>query len=112
MRKKAKSKRKGVSEDGVEFTAAPGQAAGTVVSTKGQVILPKAIRDRKGWGPGTKLVVEETAQGVVLRSQKPFPPTRLEDVVGSLKYDGPPKTIEEMNAAVLEEAAERHRRIK
>jgi AbrB family looped-hinge helix DNA binding protein len=29
----------------------------TTVSTKGQVILPKAIRQRKHWEPGTRLVV-------------------------------------------------------
>jgi AbrB family looped-hinge helix DNA binding protein len=43
--------------------------ATTVVSTKGQVILPKAIRDSKGWGPGKELVVEETQEGVLLRRQ-------------------------------------------
>jgi AbrB family looped-hinge helix DNA binding protein len=31
------------------------------VSTKGQVILPKAIRNQRQWGAGTKLIVEETA---------------------------------------------------
>ena len=30
----------------------------TTISTKGQVILPKAIRDRRLWKPGTKLTVE------------------------------------------------------
>ncbi len=29
-----------------------------------------------------------------------FPPSRLEDVAGRLHYQGPPKTTEEMNAAV------------
>ena len=24
----------------------------TKLSTKGQVVLPKAIRDKRGWGPG------------------------------------------------------------
>ncbi|WP_398473141.1 AbrB/MazE/SpoVT family DNA-binding domain-containing protein, partial [Tardiphaga sp.] len=30
----------------------------TLVSTKGQVILPKAIRDQRNWSPGTRLTVE------------------------------------------------------
>ncbi|MEO5755870.1 MAG: AbrB/MazE/SpoVT family DNA-binding domain-containing protein, partial [Mesorhizobium sp.] len=29
----------------------------TIVSTKGQVILPSAIRKRRDWGAGTRLLV-------------------------------------------------------
>ena len=36
----------------------------TTVSIKGQIILPKAIRQRRNWAPGTRLVVEETPNGV------------------------------------------------
>ena len=39
----------------------------TVVSTKGQVILPKAIRQQRRWEAGTRLVVEDTPDGVLLR---------------------------------------------
>ena len=46
--------------------------ATTVVSTKGQVILPKPIRDSKGWGAGKELIVEETREGVLLRAAQPF----------------------------------------
>ena len=52
----------------------------TTVSTKGQVILPKAIRERRHWAAGTQLIVEETADGVLLRSAPLFAPTRPEDV--------------------------------
>ena len=34
---------------------AAAKAAMTTLSTKGQVILPKAIRDEKHWAPGVKL---------------------------------------------------------
>ena len=77
----------------------------TTVSTKGQVVLPKALRDRHGWGPGTRLVVEDTPQGVVLRPERLFPETRIEDIYGMLKWDGPPVSIEDMDAAVLEAVA-------
>ena len=60
------------------------KTAKTVVSTKGQVILPKAIRESKGWGAGKELVVEETREGVLLRAARPFAPTKFEDVRGSL----------------------------
>lgn len=81
----------------------------TTISTKGQVILPKAIRDRRLWKPGTKLTVEETPDGVLLRASPIFPPTRIEDVSGSLRYDGPTVSLEEMDAAVMEEAKRRAR---
>ena len=83
----------------------------TVVSTKGQVILPKAIRQSQNWPPGTKLVVEETYEGVLLRAEPLFRPTTVEEVSGMLKWDGPAFTIEEMDEAVLQTAAEEDARI-
>jgi AbrB family looped-hinge helix DNA binding protein len=88
---------------------APLKTPTTRVSTKGQVILPKEIRDLRRWPPGTKLTVENTAEGVLLKAAPLFPPTRAEDVGGMLKYSGPPLTIEEMDAAVAAEAR-RHAR--
>lgn len=82
----------------------------TTVSTKGQVILPHAIRRKRHWGPGTKLIVEDTPEGVLLKAVPLFPPTRIEDVFGFLKYEGPAKTIEEMDAAIEAEVRERHAR--
>jgi AbrB family looped-hinge helix DNA binding protein len=82
----------------------------TTVSTKGQVILPKQIREHRKWDAGTELVVEETADGVLLKPASVFPPTRSEDVYGSLKYHGKPKTIEEMNAGIVAEVKRRHAR--
>lgn len=82
----------------------------TIVSTKGQVILPKAVRDHLRWPPGTKLVVEETGTGVLLRAAPIFPPTRPEDVFGSLRSNIKPKTLAEMDEAVLAEAASRYAR--
>jgi AbrB family looped-hinge helix DNA binding protein len=82
----------------------------TTLSTKGQVILPKAIRDRRNWSPGARLTIEETEDGVILRSTPLFPPTRLEDVFGMVKTTGPAKTIEEMDAGILAEARRRHER--
>ena len=80
----------------------------TVVSTKGQVILPKAIRDQRQWPAGTRLVVEDTTLGVLLRPY-PFAPTTLEQVAGCLKWDGPPISIEEMDAAIVAESKRRAR---
>lgn len=82
----------------------------TTVSTKGQVILPKAIRERRKWAAGTRLVVEETADGVLLKPAPLFKPTRHEDVAGMLAYKGRPKTIEEMDAGIEAEVRRRHAR--
>ena len=82
----------------------------TTVSTKGQVILPKAIRERRNWSAGTRLVVEETPDGVLLKPAPVFAPRRPEDVAGMLAYRGPPKTIEEMDAAITAEVRRRHAR--
>jgi AbrB family looped-hinge helix DNA binding protein len=78
------------------------------LSTKGQVVLPKSIRDRKHWGPGASLIVEETPEGVLLKEAPLFAPTQIEDVFGMLRHSGRPLTIEEMDASVLAEARRRH----
>jgi AbrB family looped-hinge helix DNA binding protein len=80
----------------------------TTVSTKGQVILPKAIREHRQWKAGTRLEVEDTADGVLLRAAPAFAPTHPEDVFGSLPYKGTPKTLEEMDAGIAAEAKRRH----
>lgn len=83
----------------------------TTVSTKGQVILPKAIRERRGWKAGTRLVVEETEEGLLLKEKPLFAPTRPEDVRGMLHRPGMrANTIEEMDAAVEEMFRERYGR--
>jgi AbrB family looped-hinge helix DNA binding protein len=79
----------------------------TTVSTRGQVILPSTIRQGRDWRAGTRLVVEDTADGVLLRAAPIFPATRPSDVFGSLRSDGPPLTLEEMDAAVAAEARRR-----
>ena len=77
--------------------------AKTRLSSKGQVIIPKTVRDRQGWRPGVELEVEDREDLVVPRSATPFPPTTFEQVRGCLKYHGPPATIEEMDEAVAED---------
>ena len=80
----------------------------TTVSTKGQVILPKAIRRALRWEAGTRLVVENTPEGVLLKPEPAFAETRPEDVFGCLAYDGAPKSLSDMQAGVLAESKRRH----
>ncbi len=80
------------------------------LSTKGQLILPKSIRQRLRWNAGTRLVVEDTAEGVLLKAAPVFDPAVPDEVFGSLNVSGPPKTLEEMDAGILAEAKRRHAR--
>jgi len=84
--------------------------ATTKLSTKGQIVLPKEIRSSHAWGPGTEFTVEETRDGVLLRPARRFPPTKVEDVAGCLKWRGKAKTIEEMDASIRNGVRRRHAR--
>lgn len=80
----------------------------TTVSTKGQVVLPKAIRRALRWEAGMRLVVENTPDGVLLKALPAFAETRPEDVFGRLPHKGAPKSLADMEAGVLAEAKRRH----
>ena len=80
----------------------------TTVSTKGQVILPSGIRRALRWGPGTRLAVETTSGGVLLKPAPGFPETRPDDVFGRLRCSGPPRSLSEMEAGIVAEARRRH----
>ena len=49
----------------------------TKVSDKGQVVIPKEVRDRLMMGPGTKLIVVATDDAVVLQ--------KIETVAGKMR---------------------------
>jgi AbrB family looped-hinge helix DNA binding protein len=85
----------------------------TLLSSKGQVILPKALRTKYGWAPGTRLEVRETAEGVLLTPVGQGPGRPLAEGLAQLRerinYQGPVVSLEAMDAAVLIEAARTHR---
>ena len=78
----------------------------TRLSSKGQVVIPKAVRKAHGWKPGQEFLVEDTGDELVLRPEPLFPPTTVEEVAGCLKYDGPPVSIREMDEAILRSVRE------
>ena len=80
--------------------------ASTKLSTKGQLIIPKDVRDRHGWSAGTELIVEDLGHAVVIRSPDAVRPTTLKDVLGCLRYTGRPRTLAEMEKAIAEGALE------
>jgi AbrB family looped-hinge helix DNA binding protein len=79
----------------------------THLSTKGQLIIPKEIRERHGWTAGMELIVEDHGNSVVLRRAEELPATTLEDLIGCAGYTGPSRSLEEMEAAIAHGARER-----
>ena len=72
----------------------------TKLSSKGQVIIPKRIRDAHHWDAGLELVLIETADGILLKPRGPFAESSLDEVAGSLKFAGPAKSLEQIDAAL------------
>jgi AbrB family looped-hinge helix DNA binding protein len=91
--------------------AADDGVARTRLSTKGQIVVPKEIRERHNWAPGDELVIEETAEGVLLKRAPRAPATRIEDVYGMLHRPGMRTvSIKEMDEAIVAEVRRRHAR--
>lgn len=82
----------------------------TKLSSKGQVILPAAIRTANQWKAGVEFAVEDTGDGVLLRPLKPFAATTLDEVTGCAGYTGKVHTLEEMDKAITAETKARHAR--
>ena len=74
------------------------------VSSKGQLVLPKAIRERRGFDAGSEVEIEEVPGGILLRLVRPGGTTDLASLLGCTGYVGPRKTLEEMEAAIREGA--------
>lgn len=79
----------------------------TRLSTKGQLIIPKEIRDRHGWRPGSELIVEDRHGEVILRSPAAISETSLEDLVGCTGYKGPRRSLKEMDEGIARGVKER-----
>jgi AbrB family looped-hinge helix DNA binding protein len=72
----------------------------TRLSSKGQLVLPKAIRDADDWTEGTEFIVERVPEGVLLRPVRFLPSTKLEDVIGSAGYSGRARSLADMERAI------------
>lgn len=78
--------------------------AKTIMSAKGQVVIPKDVRDSLGLKPGQSLDVIQTGGGILLRPIATKSGRTTAQIVSELRklyrHEGPPATIEEMDAAV------------
>lgn len=52
----------------------------TRLSSRGQVVLPKNVREKYHWTSGQEFEVVETDEGILLRAQSPFPDTTFDEV--------------------------------
>ncbi len=95
----------------------------TTVSSKGQVVIPKAMRERLGLKPGDVLDVEEADGALVLRLRRETlaeqklrlfgPPVPLEEIAGRLRHlakPGPVPTMREMRQQAQADFARRWRK--
>lgn len=79
----------------------------TRLSEKGQVVIPKRVREAHGWEPGLEFIVEDTGDSVKLKPIRPFKRTTVEEVRGCLQYKGPRKSLKDMEAAIAKGSKER-----
>ncbi|WP_163271684.1 AbrB/MazE/SpoVT family DNA-binding domain-containing protein [Chelativorans alearense] len=83
------------------------------LSSKGQVVIPKSVRDAHGWKEGTELEVVDAGQGGVtlhpVQEYDPrFPPATWEEFLASrIKIDRPFPTDEKIEETMLAEAVRR-----
>ena len=83
----------------------------TRLSSKGQIVLPKSVRENRHWPPGTEFAVEEIEEGVLLKpvkQAKHFRSTTYEEVEGCLKYRGRPRTVKDMEEGIARITREGH----
>ncbi len=81
----------------------------TLLSSKGQVIIPKVLRVARHWSAGTQLEVHDTPEGILLKHVAPALKidlkTGLKAIRQRLAYAGPKLSLADMDAAVLREAS-------
>lgn len=76
----------------------------TTMSTKGQVIIPKEVRERHGWDAGLSLELVEQEDGIVLRPVRATRRTTVDEILGCLPYKGPRKSLADMEAGIAKGA--------
>lgn len=77
------------------------------VSSKGQLVLPKEIRESRGLGPGSEVDIEEVPGGVLLKLVRGPTQVSPEELLGCTGYRGRKKTLQDMQEAIRQGARAR-----
>ncbi len=72
----------------------------TTLSSKGQIVIPKELRDRRGLHTGTELEIEEVPEGMLLRLVATPSADAVGGLLGCAGYRGPRKTIAQMEEGI------------
>ena len=79
----------------------------TSLSTKGQVVIPKSIRDALAWPDGMMLSIQAHPQGVLLSAAKRyFAPSDPDTLLGCVNYKGPALSLDEIDKKLATAFAE------
>lgn len=73
----------------------------TTVSTKGQIVLPLPVRTALGLVAGSELEVIAEGDQVILRRPSRFKAVSAAEAVGCAGYEGPTRTIDDMNHGIV-----------
>jgi len=79
----------------------------TKLSTKGQVVLPKSLRTSHRWKAGTEFIIQDQDEGILLKPKAAAAARTWESIIGCVGYEGPRKSLKEMDEAVAAEARSR-----
>lgn len=77
----------------------------STLTSKGQITLPKALRDSLHLKAGDRLIFEESEDGGIFIKPRN---TDVRVLKGLLKHNGPPLSIEEMDEAMAKGMSERN----
>ncbi len=74
----------------------------TQLSNKGQITIPKKLREQSNWKEGQEFIIINVGDGILLKPKKLFPETNLDEAAGCLNYQQKAKTLEEMEQAIAQ----------
>lgn len=76
----------------------------TRLSSKGQIIIPQAIREAHKWQSGLEFDVVDTEQGLLLMPHMPFKAMSVNELLGCVGYKGAKKSLKEMDQGIAKGA--------
>lgn len=78
----------------------------THLSSKGQVIIPKKIREQHHWHTGLKFIITEQNDSIILQPLASGKSKDIAELVGIAGYKGKRKSLADMDAGIARGAKE------